>query len=118
MGIDVRELRVGNLVSNGEKNYTVDTNMMYDMQFLGAEFFPIPLTDELLVKCGFEKVYNEIICLPNDEADLKFELSNGVLIPDQFYTGQPMTKEACPKYLHQLQNLIYALTGKELIISL
>jgi hypothetical protein len=70
---------------------------------------PIPLTEELLLKCcGFEDVSER-------ECDYKYE-KEGVCITDCFellwYEQTPL------KYLHQIQNLYFALTGEELEINL
>lgn len=60
---------------------------------------PISLTEEILLKCGFEKT-KEI-----DSWELK-----GFGFVD-------ISTPQC-KYLHQLQNLYFALTGEELTINL
>lgn len=65
---------------------------------------PIPLTPEILEKCGFEnwdknKYSNDILCLTiNGEGFLYLANQRHVNI----------------FYLHQLQNLYFALTGEEL----
>lgn len=71
---------------------------------------PIPLTDEWLIKAGFERqkqymgrVYNKSIMQLQNEDD-------GWV--DGYDTVIPLTK-----YVHQLQNLYFALTGKELDIK-
>jgi len=67
---------------------------------------PTPLTEEILEKCGF--VEGEWL----DETSLRYLYqANDILYISDSYS--------CPcKYLHQLQNLIFALTGTELEIKL
>ena len=67
------------------------------------EVKPIPLTEEWLLKFGFENkkirigVYDLIVVLPNSA----------------FYNGCGFP---C-KYVHQLQNLYFAITGEELTMK-
>lgn len=72
----------------------------------------IPLTPEILDKCGFEKdkdgVYNINGYAINK---VMYWLDTGHLQIALAYT--PILNAPC-KYLHQLQNLYFALTGKEL----
>ena len=70
------------------------------------ELKPIPLTEEWLLKFGFDKI------------DFQF-IKNGIkLFPirDLYYRGNFPIKSDI-KYVHQLQNLYFALTGEELIIK-
>ena len=88
------ELRIGNWVSWDEEKLT-----------------PIPLTEEILLKCGFEKDR-----FGNYSLGL-FELLYNDIIGFRFsMEGQWCYEEI--KYLHQLQNLFYSLCGKELEIKL
>ena len=123
--IQAQELRIGNwvinyygipgiLVSIHEGNsYRVKADGEIDAW--GEENInPIPLTREILEKAGF--IDNEIhLC------DDKYIWINGHWNTwhlrdggekDMFDLDEP------PQYLHQLQNLYFALTGKELTIQL
>jgi hypothetical protein len=81
---------------------------------------PIPLTEEWLLKFGFEKddVFNKIftylrlhdLCINK----LSFRKSEGFICYDGF-KYRTLLKHI--QYVHQLQNLYFALTGKELVIS-
>lgn len=81
------------------------------------EFDPIPLTHEILLKCGFEEgawflhipKCNLYFVWFSDTGTVELEISEGTYSPGLNYE--------C-KHLHQLQNLYYALTGKELNIEL
>ena len=99
-------------------------------------FEPIPLTEEILFKCGFEKVKNK------DKEDLREYIGHtvqkaryAIFDTDIFITKVDKRgllhrsidcdfmvlfyhKSIPIKYLHQLQNLYFALTGQELEINL
>ena len=97
-------------VKNGDNNYH---------QF--SEFIsPIPLSEEWLLKLGFEEIYNS-------EYTHKFELTQDVSFEYRFekfnnasgmtgltYYGRLLGKI---KHVHQLQNLFYSITGQELTIK-
>ena len=80
---------------------------------------PIPLSDEILQKCCFEQiVYKRKGCLEDvykyvedGKPCIFVNLNEGVLSVD-FYKGLKI------KYLHQLQNLYFALTHEELTVNL
>jgi len=81
---------------------------------------PIPLTEEWLLKFGFERVTPTENGYDNDCAyELKnfgrIALKNGVLIPDQYYFLAGLDFNL--KHVHELQNLYFALTKKELTIK-
>lgn len=124
------ELRIGNYVYHniyGEKQVLKITNITdyavnldisngdVSDQIDLDEIEPIPLTEELLEKCGFTKVgsnYEKDWLLLHTHLErqtfdfLLYESSSGKL-------------KATPiLYLHQLQNLYFALTGEELKIDL
>ena len=73
------------------------------------EFEPIPLTDDILEKCGFEK---------NDANDQyrsyrKEPITIRILADNSIRANIGVGEFAC-QYLHQLQNLYFDLTGEEL----
>jgi hypothetical protein len=71
------------------------------------EIKPIPLTEEWLLKFGFDKKGNKgklnVILSGN------FGYKNG-----KTYFNSWVILESQPKYVHQLQNIYFALTGEEL----
>lgn len=73
----------------------------------------IPITPELLEKCGFKKEQNEIDTKSNKNVEGRWIHDDYLEWPGLLYL--PNFKI---KYLHQLQNLYYSLTGKELEIKL
>lgn len=70
---------------------------------------PIPLTEEILLKAGFEQQTSVIFSLKH------YMLYVGVNFADFYYHGN-MIKVI--HSVHELQNLIFALTGEELEINL
>jgi hypothetical protein len=84
------------------------------------KFEPIPLTEEWLVKFGME-LYDgfsstRVLRLdknPFDVSNLTYNPVEGLL---RFSNGHSKGSSLIPyvKYVHQLQNLYFALTGKEL----
>lgn len=124
--INIKELRIGNIIYELDRNNT--NGSKYITEITLAEFYgiaitehpveeyyePIQLTPEILEKCGFVKV---------DE--MSFNL-NGVLISvignifvyNWYVIGDMQKKATCFHYLHELQNLFYALTGEELKVNI
>jgi hypothetical protein len=110
-----KELRIGNLVKHLDYNlkvlkigftkiWTEDGLKPYD------EIQPVELTEEiLLINCRFKKSPHDIrfktlnsIRLKTTEKGFKFNYGESIIYI---------------KYVHQLQNLYFALTGEELIIK-
>lgn len=74
----------------------------------GSKYRPIPITNELLESCGFE----------TPDGYQKTVLYNEIMI--DYHMGEYKLRDkpnAQLKYLHQLQNIFYCLTGKELTIT-
>jgi hypothetical protein len=112
----IKELRIGNIIKIGNVTTVVEgfciwDNLVQTSNFAERdikEFEPILLTEEWLVRLGLERskllgyyyvgnisVNKDMLCCVGD------------------YGGElPHIK-----YVHQLQNLIHALTGEELIIK-
>jgi len=120
----VNELRIGNLVyckgiidiiggveDNNyytEKHYHGNTN---------EDLKPIPLTEEWLLKCGFTTDYPTY-------KDKFFTIKNRFNINSfNFGKGFKLNTSGCfeykpIKYLHELQNIYFALTGNELNVTI
>ena len=142
--INIKELRFGNYVSltksSGETGNMVVGGIMPDTISLwlptkttpgdeeklndiiisdwqhedGFEINPIPLTEELILKCGFKRYMR-----------LKQVFKLGLINLMHFGTWslfddrEDMDFLDLPlEYLHQLQNLYFALTGKEIEVEL
>ncbi|HLI93233.1 MAG TPA: hypothetical protein VKU83_06475 [Puia sp.] len=141
--IQPNELRKGNKVYGGNPARCIATVLTIIQQGIEAEYqtitygaapnnpgigfgkfediYPIPLTPEILGKCGFER---------NEDKDV-----NGYLAyrSDHFYAFdifinkdgkvavhflKTALSQNHPQYLHQLQNTIFVLTGEELEVKL
>ncbi len=139
--IKANELRVGNYVKfiDSEEFHKVEgmvnpiNNEERVIQLYGNcipnredQIYPVPLTPEVLEKCGFNKdpewwgdlisYYNRKIEGVEDigpSIDIRFGNEESDLEElDALFIGQQDFKRI--KYLHQLQNLYFTLTGEEL----
>lgn len=82
------------------------------------EYYPIQLTEEILIKAGFEKDDSGMFSIfIDEEEDVFYGVMNfiGFAYYVDRYDKNPLIYV---KYLHQLQNLFYSLTGTELKISI
>ena len=77
-------------------------------------FWGIPLTEEILLKCGF-KYYKEN---NSYQLDFGFYCIWGRLEKEFTLYSNGDETETEIKYLHQLQNLYWCLTGQELEVNL
>lgn len=129
--IKAEELRIGNRVwgisdrveiiseLQRDKLETVFRGYMYNY-CVYEDIAPIELCEEWLVKAGFEKI--------GDDCYFSYRLSINTVDElawynvDKFIRYQTkrsgFTRPFQAKYLHQLQNLYYALTNTELTITL
>lgn len=73
---------------------------------------PIPLTEEILLKSGFEF---DSGWLEFGKISISFDDKRCVMEDEG---GESWSKLPYPKYVHTLQNLYFALTGEELEIQL
>jgi hypothetical protein len=110
------EVRIGNLLNHNNGfvvgPFTVNSIHISDLERDNAyakEYEPIPLTEEWLISFGFI------------DDKITFELKGFMLgwyRNDEFYylpTNQINVRNKIQiKYVHQLQNLYFALTGEEL----
>jgi len=75
---------------------------------------PIQLTEELLLKCGFDKN----LVLITDNGEVRYYRDEEIHVGGWDSCTLGMVYISKCKYLHQLQNLYFALTGEELEIHL
>lgn len=119
--IQANELRIGNWISYDNNDvqvfelpYLIDIDEGKEDYLVNSvwlnEHEPIPLTPELLERCGFRKLSNEWV-IQGPEYLEYFEMRY-----DKFYYtgGEGVCFGKGCEYLHQLQNLYFALTGTEL----
>jgi hypothetical protein len=110
--INAADLRIGNLVQVGneiEKLELVDFADMYENSTL-IHYHPIPLTEEWLLKLGFQKLYDNyyLLYVGSFKINYYYNFSGS--------TWKFMLEEELLdiKSVHELQNLYYSLTKKEL----
>jgi len=118
------ENRAGNWVM-GNAPYQLDLNAMsLNATYLkmGKEpyYTPIPLTEEWLLKFGFEE--DDSLIDPPDTPNGNFWsdwVKESVIISMPFFefSYNELQDKIEIKYVHQLQNLYHALTGQELTIK-
>jgi hypothetical protein len=116
--IKANELRIGNWYfefgmprqATGLLIYKLESIRIRDK--IAIDISPIPLTPEILEKCGFREYgpFSPWLTLGSfswsDPAGISYEIDEESAMLDHI------------KYLHQLQNLYYAVTGEELTITL
>lgn len=104
--MEAHELRLGNLVKHKEDKEVIDATIG---TLCNIELYePIPLTEEWLLKFGFEKK-------SFDMNMGKFKLTASTRIIKEDKLGAFHYKKAgYISTVHQLQNLYFALTGTEL----
>lgn len=130
--IQANELRIGNWVDfNGEK---ARISQLWEMEAifkcgdsaLYSELKPIPLTGEILLKAGGKRFdEDKIILMLNDPSTHLVLMKVGThWFPQIEQTGEFASEGVNVvflnfiDYLHQLQNLFFALTGEEIKIEL
>jgi hypothetical protein len=122
--MEANELRIGNLLYNNNVVVTIDARSIFDIwDDKGLkEYKPIPLTPEWLNK--FELEHSEIRGRWFKDKFVVFKQKYldplSILEENKFYfqmvdcQGNVSTSTFEIKYVHQLQNLYFALTGEEL----
>ena len=104
----VAELRIGNYVYDTQDHCNIT---IVPIDFQGNNMFtPIPLTEEWLLKFGFDIEYTKGGFLRWQKGE--FKLLDRRLPYPQFHSPK-----ACIEYVHSLQNLYFALTNTELTIK-
>ncbi len=131
--IKANELRIGNYLHNPVQNinFKIDARVIISIEseekrseiYDKYSYKPIPLTEEMLLKCnflskGFTNEFENIkeYILSNE---ISVDYFTGTKDFDILYKGVALNyydeKEI---YVHELQNVFYFLTGKELEIKL
>ncbi len=106
-----------NLAIEDDGNYPECASRWIEPYYKFNELYGIPLTEEILLKCGFEKLttksegYNASSYSYRRGSSLIVCLYDGILSVS-FWQGNEK------KYLHELQNFFFTLTGEELEITL
>lgn len=118
--IQPQELRIGNYFINHkwrwEQVISIDDNNSMSVNGLSKEMItPIAITPEILERCGFEYIDMPVNGYADDK-HLCYQQIDGTIVFMPFCTDD----KDCHihiKYLHQLQNIIYSLSGQELTLK-
>lgn len=117
--MEARELRIGNWITIWNNEHQVSSSIIIAIEKNTIGYKPIPLTEEWLLKLGFSSKYKSCHIKWNilgfDLDQKSDEDDDGNKIPQEqvFYFNYQVDI----KYVHQLQNLYFALTGEELTIK-
>jgi len=122
------ELRVGNYLNFEDEPMKFEREDFNYEFVLSSQWEPIPLNEEWLLKFGFEKI--NIVYDSGRDYGVEYKLKTEEFIlvySDDFSLGIFANNEYDElgmdpdidlfKYVHQLQNLYFALSGKELEIK-
>ena len=131
--IKAQDLRIGNWLYDNEvgfkDHFKVKSGDIVDIETYGMQTYtPVQLTPEILEKMGFKKIQYLINKIAYEGYMNKYfifhKAHNGNVLLD-FNTRQAISAycdvdktQTHLKYVHQLQNLYFALTGNELEINL
>ena len=101
------ELRIGNYYKGASRGNIeiVSWQTLRDLSEGKLNLLPIPLTEEWLLRFGFEQKTSSFVIYP---VSIKRQTKNAF-----FYSPTSLHL----KYVHQLQNLYFALTGEELVLK-
>ncbi len=130
--MNAEDLRIGNIVFQGEKYgeipvtaYNIYQFKLFQMGAQTSEYYgdwmPVRLTEEKLLKFGFEeytngKEFRYPLEAPGEFLEIRISFDifyfrliyiEGALIKNQF----PLSSK---RYIHELQNLYFSITGQEL----
>lgn len=101
-----KDLRIGNLIKDGKDLEQLAIEHLICLDNGRCEFDPIPLTEEWLLRFGFvSNPYQDRYEL--DKIHIQCDKTKGTT--DLWIEGAPHIK-----YVHSLQNYVFALTGQEL----
>jgi len=122
--IQTNELRIGNWINEFEIATQADSRFidrLYNIELRGKiaiDVTPIPLTPEILEKAGFNEVDGNEWYRFYDKGFLRVFIHKSVDSCFVSVDGLKIDYYINNFYLHQLQNLYFALTGEELNIEL
>lgn len=127
--MEAKELRIGNFITSKSSStyWEVNVDDLKHIEDNPDHYEPIPLTEEWLLKFGFEKSDSDYqIQIQKDDkkgnTDYWIYVDSGFDNETNKFKVQILCQEGCwlslkTEYVHQLQNLYFALTGEELILK-
>lgn len=111
------ELRIGNYIKD-PYNKTI---RLVSVEKDASMLTPIPLTEEWLVRFGFKKLVNSCSYFITDILYLALCNNDFFIVSTEYEDEEPpflyhpeVAHKLEIKYVHQLQNLYFSLTGEEL----
>mgnify|MGYP003652723694 CR=1 FL=1 len=121
----IQELRIGNYILDEEDFATVEiiNGEMEDVTYMGPKTYltdhisciiPIVINAETLLKLGFKKTFDNEFNTSFSFNDLQYHIPKHGL-NNGFAFFKRMSFKT--KYVHQLQNLYFALTNNELVLN-
>ena len=127
--MEASELRIGNLIIGWSGNVEIIKSIVESKTWSGGfyaltdinktgirELKPIPLTEEILLKAGFDNLGEYGFGIGEFHMESTDNLRGDFLSK---YVYRVISRKIIEiQYLHQLQNLYFSLTGKELEINL
>jgi predicted nicotinamide N-methyase len=128
--LDYKELRIGNIILSPDTNKPVRVEIDHlraiknNASINGVFYEPIPLTPEILEKAGFENELNQFFTSTKAvrEGFIELEKDGDLYIVMLKQKNEDETWDSVLLndifYLHQIQNLFFALTNEELEINL
>lgn len=123
--MEAKELRIGNLVTqiieksthNEEKTITIEwQELMWISRDRSSKYKPIPLTEEWLLNFGFEKDLDKSLVKNNIAIFLDKRFKTNLFLQENQDNFKWFSYELKVEYVHQLQNIYFALTGEELTL--
>ena len=118
--ITANDLRIGNWIKYDKRYFQIDSIATVFPTLSTREFGigvvdyyniePIPLTEDILLKCGFIEDRKFYYLKLSDPVSIVLEKIREEYV--EWHYDTPL------KHLHELQNLYYAITKTELIINL
>lgn len=124
-----RDLRIGNILTLSGSLiltlYEIHEDCFYAKDANGSSFKntwadlkPIPLSEEVLLKCGVILEEEDRFVIKDDDFDYIIDTDvEGLFLIGLRYSKEVKYFSSNVLYLHQLQNLYYALTGEELEVK-
>lgn len=117
--IQANELRLGNYIYKLDNVMQVEDETFKNVSAMLFPYKPIPITEEWLLKLGFvsSDLNNSIRIHFEHLVDYRFEYYITKITnyhkEDMYFSGSSINNI---KYVHQLQNLFFAVTQKELTL--
>ena len=121
----IQELRIGNYILDEENFVTVEliNGEMEEVTYKGQKTYltdhidyilPIEITESILINLGFSIVFDNEFNLAYAFNDLQYHMPKHKM-SSNFVFYKRLTFKT--KYLHELQNLHFALTNNELVLK-